>query len=78
MSMGNVGGVGQDTSARNVPPTPCQPTVVERICNLENRANDASQQLARAEQVYHKLIEEVQQYREQLGLQPLPPDHFFS
>jgi hypothetical protein len=80
MSMGlnaSQPGMGQAPN-RIAQPIPTPPSVSDRISNLEDRAAAAESRINRLELTAQRLVSEAQEYRNQLGLQPLPDDHFIS
>lgn len=75
----NGDGVMQGPSVgQAMPSAPSPPGLAERVCNLENRADEKDRQVINAERIMGLLINEVQELRHQVGLPPLSPDYFNS
>jgi len=70
-------GLGRADIADFAQPQPCAPmTIDNRIKDLEMRANAMTEKLAIAETVYTRLIAEVNNLRNQLGIPELDRNYF--
>lgn len=69
---------GTDAAGRVMMAAPslAQPSINERMNNQEQRTEEAGGRLLQLERQMNQVIAEAIFLRGQLGLPPLPPDHF--
>lgn len=69
-------GLGAGPVVATPAPVPQQPSMNERMTNQEQKADTFDGRILTLERTSSNLVAEILYLREQLGLQPLPPDHF--
>ncbi|KKN65210.1 hypothetical protein LCGC14_0483860 [marine sediment metagenome] len=75
-AMGSAGGDPSQVAQPNPPALVDSNTAISRIEALENRANCLEQRCHGLEIIAGRLIAQVGDLRGQLGMPPLPDDHF--